>query len=203
MHSVILAATSDYFHNIIAKGETTHHIDFAASETLEHIIRYCYTGQIELNSENIQSIALVSNEFKMQQLVEFCNQYLESTSDTSNYLKYAIIAERCGLKSSNEFAEKFVLYNCSKMCDVGNLGHLPSKQLTEAVANLCNDDFELFANLMKTLDFNSDESSFLLLNSYQAVYRTFVRILTVDISLQISFKFVFVLVHWRLHSIVD
>lgn len=179
VHSAILAASSEYLSNIFLNIEKDHHLDSVDSEILERIIRFCYTGHIDLCSDNIQAITYAADELGMQRLKKVCNQFLETATDTENFLHYAIIAEKCGLKSSKELAQKFVMFSCSKICETNDVRQLNTEHLSEAVANLCTNQTEIFGGLMKSLNANSGENKSLLLNSYQAIYQLFVSIRTI------------------------
>lgn len=162
--------------NIFLNAEREYHLDFVESNILGEVIRFCYTGEINLSPDNIQAITYAANDLGMERLKMVCNEFLESSTNTEHLLQYAIIAEKCGLKSAKELARKFVLSSCNKIYEAKELSHLNTINLNDAVVNLCSNQTEIFGNLMQSLNFNSFESKSLLLNSYQAVYQLFVSV---------------------------
>lgn len=174
MHSIVLAATSDCFHTIIHNHAVQHHLDFVGSETLEKIIRFCYTGQVDLTPENIERIVNVAHELKMHQLKSVCSQFLEATSNSKNRLHYALIAERYGLNSSKELAQQFLGDNCERICKADELHDWKSMNIDIVIENLCQNQYKTFDLLMNSLDSGSGDSNSLLVHLYQAIYRSFV-----------------------------
>lgn len=176
MHSAVLAASSEYLSDIFLSVEKDYHLEFVESNTLEKIIGFCYTGEIDLGSDDIQDVMYAANDLGMQRLKKVCSQFLESAADAENFLHYAIIAEKCGLKSAKDLAQKFLIFSCSKICESNDVNQLDTNHLTEAVTNLCTDQTQIFVNLIKSLNSNGGETNSLLMNSYQAIYQLFVSV---------------------------
>lgn len=174
VHSIILAAASEHFCNILFGEEKSYHLDFITSDTLEEIIQFCYTGQLQLTSKNIQCILLAADDLGMQRLKSKCNQFLESTIEGDNALHYALIAERCGLESFQQFAEMYLLHNCAKLCETRKLTQWNLNKIDDIARNLAKNQCELYGILMKSLETSSGENSSLTTNTYQAIYQTFV-----------------------------
>lgn len=172
MHSIVLAASSDYFYSLFSNKEKDHHFEFLDSAALERVIRFCYTGQIELSSENIENIANAAHQFGMQHLKSVCGEFIETTADASNCLQYALIAERCGLRSSKELAQQFLAQTCANISK--NVSPKNAVHLNDVATKLCQNDSEIFEKIMKTMESINGADSSLLLDAYQAIYRTFV-----------------------------
>lgn len=211
MHSIVLAAASEYFYNIFSNDTTSHHLNFVGSETLDKIIRFCYTGEMDLSSESIGHIVNVAHELQMHQLKSVCNQFLETTSNSENCLQYALIAERFGLKSSKELAKKMLAENCHKICRSNELQSRDAKQIDDVIENLCKNQCETFEMLINSLDSGDGENNSLLLYLHQAIYRSFVRFFfqftgnttTIKIFVQSISNIFNHQVRCRLHSIND
>lgn len=155
-------------------AEHDYHFDFVESDTLVEVIQFCYTGEIKLNSDNIQTITYAANDLGMERLKMICNQFLESA--TENLIQYAIIAEKCGLNSANELAKKFIHHSCNKIYKANEQNYLNNSTLSDEIVSLCANQSGMFANLVQSLNFNSFESKSLLMNSYQAIYQLFVSV---------------------------
>lgn len=102
-----------------------------------------------------------------------CNQFLETTANAENYLHYAFIAEKCGLRSSKDLAQKFLTQNCAIMCKSKDM---PQKNSVQIAENLCKNGSKMFENVMKSVESINDENNLLLLDTYQAIYQSFVSV---------------------------
>lgn len=186
----MLTAASDYFNSIFSKHETEFHLNFVESETLDKIIRFCYIGQINLTLESIEHIVNIAHELRMHQLKSVCGEFLEKTSISENCLKYALISERCGLTSSNRLAKKFLADNCDKIRKSNQVRSLSSTHIDSVIENLCKNQCEIFDILIDSLNSGGSENNSLLMNLYQAIYRSFVGYFVLHSSLNFPKKFV-------------
>lgn len=174
MHSIVLAAASDYFNSLLSNHQKDHQFDWLDSSTLEKIVQFCYTGEIELCSVNIEKIANASLELRMPLLKTVCGQFIEKTADATNCLQYALIADRCGLRLSKELAEQFLALNCENISK--DMSPRNATHINNVATNLSNNESEIFENVMKSVESISGTDSSLLLNTYQAIYRSFVSV---------------------------
>lgn len=173
VHTIILAAASEVFNCIFLNHEKSYHLNFVNSETLQKIISFCYTGQVELSPQNIGNVANAAHELQIVPLKKACNQFLESTVSAENCLQYALIAENCELRSSKEMVQKVLAHYCSIICKMKDM---PQKNAVQIVENLCRNGSKIFENVMNSLELFNDGRDSLLLDTYQAIYQSFVRI---------------------------
>lgn len=172
VHSIVLAAASEFFNNLLSNHQRDHQFDFLDSTTLEKIIQLCYTGEIELSEENIGKIASASHELKIPHLKAVCGQFIEKTADADNCLLYALIADRCDLKLSKELAEQFLVLNCARITK--DMSPRNAIHLNAVASNLSKNESEIFGNVMRSVESISGADNTLLLNACQAIYRSFV-----------------------------
>lgn len=174
MHSIVLAAASDYFEFIFSHHDKSVHLDFVDSKTLEAIISFCYTGQLELNPENIGSISIAAHELKMLQLKSACSQFIESTATAENSLQYALIAEKCGFGAAKELIQKFLTENCANICKSTDTNVMNTSHMSDIAQNLCENNSEVFEDVIKSVKSINDDNSSLLSDAYRAIYKSFV-----------------------------
>lgn len=173
VHSILMAATSEYFHNILLKEESSCVLGFVDSETLDEIIRFCYFGEIRLSLHNVESIIVAAHKLKMETLKLMCSDYLETSLDVDNSLRCALIAEKCELKASKELAQKFLATNCSELKEFHSW---TEPQFNDFINNLSKND-RLFKDLMKQIQSNGDSATTSLIFStdlFQAIFKSFV-----------------------------
>ncbi|XP_055297308.1 uncharacterized protein LOC129565946 [Sitodiplosis mosellana] len=171
VHSIVLAAASDYFNSLLSNHQKDYSFDSLDFASLERIIRFCYTGEIELSSENIEKMANASHELRIPHLKAVCSQFIEKTADATNCLQYALIADRCGLRLSKELAEQFLAVNCANISK--DMSPRNAVHVNDVATNLSNNESKIFENVMKSVESISGADSTLLLNAYQAIYRSF------------------------------
>lgn len=202
MHSIVLAAASEFFDNLLSNHQRDHQFDFLESSTVEKIIQFCYTGEIELFEENVEKIASASHELKIPHLKSVCGQFIEKTADADNCLLYALIADRCGLKLSKELAEQFLVMNCARITK--DMSPRNAIHMNAVASNLSKNESEIFENVMRSVESISGADNTLLLNACQAIYRSFVSLKKKKYFWK---KFLIfqktILVYCWLHAIVD
>lgn len=176
VHSLVLAAASDFFHNILLKNITIFILDCVESVTLKKIVRFFYLGEIRLTAANIEPVIEAAHELKIESLKVICSEFLEKSLDDGNCLRYALLAEKCGLKSSKELAQKFLATNCTRICKLKVFHSWSESQFDDVVKQLLKND-ELYENLIKQMESNGHSATMLQLLSndlFQAIFRSFV-----------------------------
>lgn len=176
VHSLVLAAASEYFHNILLKNIRIFILDCVESVTLKEIVRFFYLGEIRPTATNIEPVIEAAHELKVESLKVICSEFLEKSLDDGNCLRYALLAEKCGLKSSKELAQKFLATNCTKICKLKAFHSWSESQFDDIVKQLLKND-ELYENLLKQMESNRHCATLLQLLSndlFQAIFRSFV-----------------------------
>lgn len=79
--------------------------------TLQLLIEYMYTGEIEINLDNVQSILVVSNLLQLLNVKDSCSQLILSQLHISNCLGILMFADMYScvelLKQANSFVEQY------------------------------------------------------------------------------------------------
>lgn len=171
------------------------------SMALEQIIRFCYLGDVQLSVENIEAISLAAHELKLESIKLKCNDFLASTQNTENYFQYALLADKCKLPTSKEFAEKFFENNCTKVCELKQINQWSELQFDSFMETLSKIKDGLFDDLMKKIQSNKNSSLLAQLFSediFQAVFRSFVSCFIVVLfgSVKLIAKSLFTVYRW-------
>ena len=113
-HRVILAAVSPYFRAMLL-GKLTESSqnrvvlnDFDAA-TIESIVQYAYTGEVEINEFNVQSILYASALLQIDKVKEVCCGFLLKVLDVCNCLGIRSLAETLSCHELFEIAQQFVV----------------------------------------------------------------------------------------------
>ena len=97
-HRFVLAMISEYFratfqHQILRNDNETK-LDITDAGTFEEILKFAYTGEVELNLNNIENILVASNFLGIKSLEEFSEKYLIENLNLGNCIELFIVADR-------------------------------------------------------------------------------------------------------------
>lgn len=88
-HRVMLIAASEKFRklfNDIPSDKTDHQIEIEnfQPETMSVIIQYMYSGQLQLNDENIAEVLRLCDHLELERACQTCNDYILSHGTAEN-----------------------------------------------------------------------------------------------------------------------
>ena len=112
---------------------------------LELLIQYIYTGQICINSENVLDILSVANYLKLDEVKEFCFEFLENFVTTNNCITILIIAKQYKNFTLRDKVYKHISDNYETITQ------------TPAFLNLENDELFFIVYHLKTKFYVNDE----------------------------------------------
>lgn len=103
MHCIVMAGSSDYYYTNLLNSNDQNTLNGSVTvnvphqlkmnaEAVEQIIAFCYTGAIELNIENIESVLTAAKELEIKPLKLICTDMLEKMLDTTNCIRFLEIA---------------------------------------------------------------------------------------------------------------
>lgn len=107
----VLVAASDYFRSLLVgsfKESSMSDIDLSAVTTdfssVDSIVDFIYTGEIEINEANVGSIVKLGSYFLIESLQKFCVEFMLDTLNRKNCLAYYILSVSHGLQYVEEKA---------------------------------------------------------------------------------------------------
>ena len=98
VHKCILAAGSDYFKSLFCgpMKQDLSEVNLSTVtddyESVVSIIDFLYTGNINVDEENLGTILKLASFLLIGMLREMCIRYMESSLDLDNYLQYYLLA---------------------------------------------------------------------------------------------------------------
>ena len=113
-HRVILATVSPYFRAMLlgklAESSQSRVVlyDFDAA-AIESIVQYVYTGEVEINEFNVQSILYASALLQIDNVKQACCEFLLKVLDVCNCLGVRSLAETLSCYELFEIAQQFVV----------------------------------------------------------------------------------------------
>ncbi|XP_066279906.1 kelch repeat and BTB domain-containing protein 8-like [Branchiostoma lanceolatum] len=98
-HRLLLAAASPYFKAMFCRkgfAETQQdcvRLQGVSEDAVDFLVRYVYTGQVELSETNVQELMSAANMFQMLDLFHACASYMQSKVDKTNCLGVYFFAQ--------------------------------------------------------------------------------------------------------------
>ncbi|ELT98329.1 hypothetical protein CAPTEDRAFT_85541, partial [Capitella teleta] len=114
-HKVVLASTSDYFRQQFSSNEVV--MKGIDEETGKLIVNYLYTGEIDINDENVKNLLSASEMFQLNDLKAECEKFLCKHIQLSNCVSLLNLSHRYELKDLAEKSRQFVTENWTELPD--------------------------------------------------------------------------------------
>lgn len=88
-------------------------------EALRLIIDYCYTGEIEINAENVETLLPAASQLEFVEIEEECSKFLEIflQKHPLNCLSYYLVAQRYNFAGLKMMAQEIMLKYFMKIKD--------------------------------------------------------------------------------------
>lgn len=129
-------------------------------ETLEIVVKCCYTNKIDLNEKNAEAVIKIASILQMTELEDICKQYFRSRMWTANCLRVLQIGEKYGLDDLKSYASAFTFRYLGNVAKCQEFMHLNSINLSYI---LRNDDLKIdgeekvFKILMRWIQYDKEE----------------------------------------------
>lgn len=112
----------------ISLGEVT-------GEALSSLVKYCYTGSIELREETVEVLLSTACLLQLSQVVSACCTFLSRQLHPTNCLGFALFAEQQNCSSLMKVAMDFTCQNFGQVCRNTEFFQLNTKQLSKLLAS--------------------------------------------------------------------
>ncbi|XP_070556315.1 kelch-like protein 7 [Ptychodera flava] len=120
-HRVVLAACSAFFHAMFTSKYTEAEnakveLKEVDSGTVETLVNFAYTGDIELTSSNVQSIMSAANRYQINDVIEMCVEFLKRELSPENCLGIREFANFLNSEKLHVQATKYSHENFTEVC---------------------------------------------------------------------------------------
>ena len=138
-HRVVLAAASSYF-NAMFTGDMKESrqdevalfgVEFSA---LEDLVNFCYTGRIEINVDNVQSLLCASSLLQLASVKQACVEFLHRVLHPTNCLGIRSFADTYSCVDLVEAADVFAVKNFSEVARSEEFLTLSPEEVVEMIS---------------------------------------------------------------------
>ncbi|XP_055353271.1 kelch-like protein diablo isoform X2 [Paramacrobiotus metropolitanus] len=139
-HRAILVAKSTYFRSMFASQMKDSHeeqiqLQDIPHEILDQIVRYIYTEEIALTTNNVLLLLESALFFDVTEIITACKEFLEKNMDTENWLATQRTAKSLSCRDIVEISEKFVVNNFSVVSRCDDFLKISESQMIKLIAS--------------------------------------------------------------------
>jgi hypothetical protein len=139
-HRVVLSAASPYFNAMFTSGfdesaSPTVEMKSTDHATLQSIVDYVYSAEIDITLENVQNLAQASNEFQFEELKKACGKFMLQHIDPGNCIGFYKFAEPFGLKLLAEKGRTVMLREFKSIVNGAEFKELTEAELVDYISD--------------------------------------------------------------------
>ena len=159
-HKVILAATSSYFKHMFSsemresKSDEVRMSDMTC-ETIRCILKYLYTTELDVNSDNALEVLRAANLLCLESLEKECCVVLLGPMSEKSAVEYALLTEQYGMTSLLDSSVGYLVKHCKYLMNNGlcdQLGLQAFQKLVESDHLDVKDEQEVFKMVLRYED---------------------------------------------------
>lgn len=110
-HSIILKARSMFFFKLLKGGHNAVKIEDIESCVMDDVIKYIYTGQIEITADKLVDSVAAASRFELPTLLEKCLKTFRNQISFDNAADILILSDKLGLEEFKRIAVTRITIN--------------------------------------------------------------------------------------------
>ncbi|XP_041372118.1 kelch-like protein 18 [Gigantopelta aegis] len=138
-HRIILAATIPYFnamftHDMVEAKQDEISMQGIDASALESLVNFAYTGKVELDQNNVQSLLIAASFLHLQSVKEACCDFLKERLHPQNCLSVRAFADQYMCSDLVESANKFIQNSFKQVAGTEEFLGLDRADLTDIIS---------------------------------------------------------------------
>uniref|UniRef100_A0A8C6T135 Kelch like family member 10 n=1 Tax=Neogobius melanostomus TaxID=47308 RepID=A0A8C6T135_9GOBI len=137
IHKVILCSSSSYFRAMFENGDHLHNRDFTiggiSPEVMSLVLDFIYTGNVNLSGSNVQALVLAADMLLLENLVEFCFDYMERHMYPENCIGIWKFSDVIISPTTRHLAWRYILRNFEEVAVCDEFLQLTGQELTSVI----------------------------------------------------------------------
>ena len=139
-HRIILASSSPYFQALLTHTFKENNLNSIELRDIEPqifsaLLHYIYSGQIQLDENNVQELLIASDMFQLDEVAKFCCHYLSVSLNENNALDIWKIANELQCSTLKEEAEDYILTHFRSLIKLDLVKLFPHDLLSKIISN--------------------------------------------------------------------
>ncbi|KAJ5074063.1 pep-cterm sorting domain-containing protein [Anaeramoeba ignava] len=155
-HKSILSSRSQYFKSLFNSKMKEYQEnklvlqDFSTS-IIALILKYLYSGKIEINLGNAIEILIFSSKYLIEELIEISSKFIKNNLQMETVVDVLELSDSMNLKELFDFSYQFILENFEKLMKTAFFLELEEDRLNSILSNdrISINQFELFQSIIK------------------------------------------------------
>ncbi|XP_015768342.1 PREDICTED: kelch-like protein 26 [Acropora digitifera] len=143
-HRAVLASFSPYFEALLGdnwKERNKEDIEILGLDerAVSHLIEFAYTGKINIDNDNVQSLLEAANYLRIEFVKKSCGDFLAQGVDAKSCLGILQLADMFAMDELSSVAKKYALRHFTDVCKEDEFFCLPVNLLSDLLLdeNLC------------------------------------------------------------------
>lgn len=177
-HRIILASASPYFQALLTHTFKENNLNSIELRDIEPeifslLLNYIYSGQIELDENNVQDLLIASDMFQLDELVQFCCHYLSISLNEKNVLDIWKISNELQCTNLKMDSEHYILKHFRSLIQLDLVKLISHDLLLKIISNddlIVDNEQQVFEAILIWFSYNSEQSSEDLFNCIRFDY---------------------------------
>ncbi|ELU14031.1 hypothetical protein CAPTEDRAFT_109893, partial [Capitella teleta] len=139
-HKLVLVASSSFFETMFHSGmkesiDKYIKLEFSDADTIRKLVEFIYSGEINVNEDNVQTLVAASEFLLMRDLKAYCEDFLTTLIRSSNHQELCTFGKKFNLKNLLSSAHDFYLSHFMEFVEKPAFEALTEEQLVEVISD--------------------------------------------------------------------
>ncbi|KAJ9589788.1 hypothetical protein L9F63_027953, partial [Diploptera punctata] len=139
-HRAVLSASSPYFQAMFTTGllevqKDTIELHAIPPQILNTLIDFIYTGEININQDNVQELMIAADMLELNEVVVGCTEFLKYELHATNAIGIFRFAEGHNCEELANSAVEFIQLHFPQICNEEEFFELPKDLLTKFLSS--------------------------------------------------------------------